>query len=51
VFVPRSLGPLLRTYQALPPRGRALFGRAIGIEDLYGNVDPASRAAYEQSLG
>jgi NAD(P)-dependent dehydrogenase (short-subunit alcohol dehydrogenase family) len=51
VFVPRSLGPLLRTYQWLPPRGRALFGRAIGIEDLYGTVDPASRASYEQSLG
>jgi short-subunit dehydrogenase len=51
VFVPRSLGPLLRTYQALPTRGRRLFGRAIGIDDLYGSVDPASRAAYEQSLG
>jgi NAD(P)-dependent dehydrogenase (short-subunit alcohol dehydrogenase family) len=51
VFVPRSLGPLLRTYQALPPRGRALFGRAIGIDELYGTVDPASRASYEQSLG
>ena len=51
VFVPRSLGPLLRTYQALPLRGRRLFGRAIGIDDLYGSVDPASRAAYEQALG
>jgi hypothetical protein len=51
VFVPRSLGPLLRAYQALPARGRRLFGRAIGIDDLYGSVDPASRAAYEQSLG
>jgi NAD(P)-dependent dehydrogenase (short-subunit alcohol dehydrogenase family) len=51
LFVPRSLGPLLRTYQALPIRGRRLFGRAIGIDDLYGSVDPASRAAYEQSLG
>jgi NAD(P)-dependent dehydrogenase (short-subunit alcohol dehydrogenase family) len=51
VFVPRSLGPLLRTYQALPPRARALFGRAFGMEDLYGSVDPASRAAYEASLG
>jgi NAD(P)-dependent dehydrogenase (short-subunit alcohol dehydrogenase family) len=51
VFVPRSLGALLRAYQALPPRGRALFGRAIGIDDLYGTVDPASRASYEQSLG
>jgi NAD(P)-dependent dehydrogenase (short-subunit alcohol dehydrogenase family) len=51
VFVPRSLGPLLRTYQALPPRGRALLGRAFGVDKLYGSVDPASRAAYEQSLG
>jgi NADP-dependent 3-hydroxy acid dehydrogenase YdfG len=51
VFVPRSLGPLLRTYQWLGPRGRALFGRVIGIEDLYGTVDPATRASYEQSLG
>ena len=51
VFVPRSLGPLLRAYQAMPPRGRSLFGRAIGIEELYGAVDPASRAAYEASLG
>jgi NAD(P)-dependent dehydrogenase (short-subunit alcohol dehydrogenase family) len=51
VFVPRSLGPLLRIYQALPGRGRRLFGRAIGIDELYGSVDPATRAAYEQSLG
>ncbi|MEA2448898.1 MAG: hypothetical protein QOG63_830 [Thermoleophilaceae bacterium] len=51
VFVPRSLGPLLRTYQALPPRARALFGRAIGLDDLYASVDPSTRAAYESSLG
>lgn len=51
VFVPRSLGPLLRAYQAMPPRARGLFGRAIGIEDLYGDVDRASRARYESSLG
>jgi NAD(P)-dependent dehydrogenase (short-subunit alcohol dehydrogenase family) len=51
VFVPRSLGPLLRTYQALPPRARALFGRAIGLDELYSSVDPSSRAAYESSLG
>jgi NAD(P)-dependent dehydrogenase (short-subunit alcohol dehydrogenase family) len=51
LFVPRSLGVLLRSYQAMPPRARALFGRAIGIEDLYGTVDPASRASYESSLG
>jgi short-subunit dehydrogenase len=51
VFVPRPLGPLLRAYQAMPPRGRALFGRAIGIQDLYGTVDPESRASYERSFG
>ena len=51
LFVPRSLGPLLRTYQALPPRGRALLARAFGVDDLYGSVDPASRASYESSFG
>ena len=51
VFVPRSLGPLLRTYQALPPRARTLFGRAIGLDELYSSVDPSSRAAYESGLG
>jgi NAD(P)-dependent dehydrogenase (short-subunit alcohol dehydrogenase family) len=50
LFVPRSLGPLLRVYQALPPRGRSVMGRAFGVHDLYGNVDPESRAAYEASL-
>ena len=51
VFVPRDLGVGLRVYQALPPRGRALFARAIGLNDLYASVDPASRAEYEASLG
>ena len=51
LFVPRELGILLRVYQALPLRGRALIGRAFGIPDLYPSVDPASRAAYESRLG
>ena len=51
LFVPRELGALLRFYQALPPRGRALLGRAFGISDLYSGVDPESRRAYEASLG
>jgi hypothetical protein len=51
VFVPRELGALLRVYQGLPPRARALFGRAIGLSDLYASVDPATRAEYEASLG
>jgi NAD(P)-dependent dehydrogenase (short-subunit alcohol dehydrogenase family) len=51
VFVPRELGLGLRVYQALPPRGRALFARAVGLNDLYASVDPATRAEYEASLG
>ena len=51
VFVPRSLGPTLRLYQSLPPRGKRLAGRALGLEDLYGTVDPKSRESYEASLG
>jgi NAD(P)-dependent dehydrogenase (short-subunit alcohol dehydrogenase family) len=51
VFVPRSLGLVLRTYQALPPRGRALLGRVFDLEDLYGSVDPRSREKYESALG
>ena len=51
VFVPRRLGALLRLYQAMPPRGRALLGRAFGVEDLYGGVDPRTREQYEASFG
>jgi hypothetical protein len=51
VFVPRSLGAALRIYQALPPRGRRLIGRAIGIDALYTSVDPAARRAYEDRIG
>ena len=50
VFVPRSLGPALHAYQALPPRARRAFARAIGLDSLYTDVDPASRAAYEQRI-
>jgi NAD(P)-dependent dehydrogenase (short-subunit alcohol dehydrogenase family) len=51
VFVPRSLGPLLRVYQALPPRGRRLIGRAVGLDALYTSVDPETRRAYEDRIG
>ena len=51
VFVPRSLGPLLRLYAAMPPRGRALLGRLFGVQELYAGVDPESRREYESSLG
>jgi short-subunit dehydrogenase len=51
VFVPRSLGPVLRLYQAVPPRARRAFGRAIGIDALYTSVDPATRKEYEDRIG
>src|SRR4051794_30630700 len=51
VFVPRSLGPLLRLYQAVPPRARRLFARAIALDALYTTVDPESRRAYEDRIG
>jgi hypothetical protein len=51
VFVPRSLGPVLRLYQAVPPRARRAFGRAIGLDALYTSVDPATRREYEDSIG
>lgn len=47
VFVPRSIGPLLRLYQALPPRGRRLMARTVDLDALYTSVDPESRRAYE----
>jgi NAD(P)-dependent dehydrogenase (short-subunit alcohol dehydrogenase family) len=50
VFVPRSLGAALRVYQALPPRARRVFGRAIGLDDLYTTVDADSRRAYEERI-
>jgi len=48
LFVPRSLGPVLRIYQALPPRARRLMARAVDLDDLYANVDPAARREYEE---
>ncbi len=48
VFVPRSLGPALRLFQAVPPRARRTFMRVIGLDDLYSTVDPAARREYEE---
>jgi NAD(P)-dependent dehydrogenase (short-subunit alcohol dehydrogenase family) len=48
VFVPRSLGPVLRIFQAVPPRARRAFTRAIGLDELYSAVDPAERREYEE---
>jgi NAD(P)-dependent dehydrogenase (short-subunit alcohol dehydrogenase family) len=50
VFVPRSLGAVLRFYQALPPRARRALARAIHLDDMYTSVDPASRREYEERI-
>jgi NAD(P)-dependent dehydrogenase (short-subunit alcohol dehydrogenase family) len=50
VFVPRSLGPVLRLYQAVPPRARRALSRAIGLDALYTNVDAATRREYEERV-
>jgi NAD(P)-dependent dehydrogenase (short-subunit alcohol dehydrogenase family) len=47
LFVPRSLGPALRFFQAVPPRARRAVVRALGLDELYSSVDPAARSAYE----
>jgi NAD(P)-dependent dehydrogenase (short-subunit alcohol dehydrogenase family) len=50
VFVPRSLGPALRLYQAVPPRARRAIGKAIGLDDLYTTVDAETRREYEERI-
>jgi NAD(P)-dependent dehydrogenase (short-subunit alcohol dehydrogenase family) len=50
LFVPRSLGPVLRLYQALPPRARRALGRLINLDELYSSVDPATRREYEEKV-
>jgi NAD(P)-dependent dehydrogenase (short-subunit alcohol dehydrogenase family) len=50
VFVPRSLGPVLRLFQAVPPRARRALTKAAGLDELYTSVDPASRREYEERV-
>ena len=50
IFVPRSLGVVLRTYQGAPPRLRSLIERMLKLDETYGGVDPKSREEYETSL-
>jgi NAD(P)-dependent dehydrogenase (short-subunit alcohol dehydrogenase family) len=51
VFVPRSLGTALRMQSALPPRGRALVWRLLGLTTLYTTTDTKARAEYESGVG
>jgi hypothetical protein len=50
VFVPRSMGALMRLQAALPPRARGALARAFGLHTMYTRVDPATRAEYERRI-
>jgi short-subunit dehydrogenase len=47
VFVPRSVGPTWTLMNLLPRRARDAFGRALKIDEVLTQHDPAARAAYE----
>jgi short-subunit dehydrogenase len=51
VFVPRSLGPLLRFHNFLPFRGRRALARAFEVDKVAMGTNPAERAAYLARIG
>src|SRR3954452_11130326 len=51
VFVPRSLGPLLRFHNFLPLRGRQALARLFEVDKVAMGTDPAERAAYLARIG
>jgi len=51
VYVPRSLSRILRLPRSLPARARAVVWRTLGVDRLYGDVDPNARAGYMQRIG
>jgi NAD(P)-dependent dehydrogenase (short-subunit alcohol dehydrogenase family) len=51
VFVPRSLGPLLRLHNFLPFRGRRALARLFQVDKIALGADPAERAAYLARIG
>jgi NAD(P)-dependent dehydrogenase (short-subunit alcohol dehydrogenase family) len=51
VFVPRSLGPLLRFHNFLPFRGRRALARLFEVDKVAMGTDPAERVAYIARLG
>jgi NAD(P)-dependent dehydrogenase (short-subunit alcohol dehydrogenase family) len=50
VYVPKSLGRLIRLPRFLPARPRAGLLRVLGVEALYADVDPAARAEYMRRM-
>ena len=51
VFVPRSIGPLLRFHNFLPLRGRQALARLFEVDKVAMGADPAERAAYLARIG
>jgi NADP-dependent 3-hydroxy acid dehydrogenase YdfG len=47
VFVPRSVGPISQVSALLPRRGREALGRALKVDKVLANADPAARRQYE----
>jgi len=47
VYVPKSLGPLLRLQRMLPRPVREALDRALKVDSITWNADPAARTAYE----
>src|SRR5437764_2308980 len=51
VFVPRSLGPLLRFHKFMPFRGRRALARLFEVDKVAMGTDPAERATYLARIG
>ncbi|MFL5887099.1 MAG: SDR family oxidoreductase [Thermoleophilaceae bacterium] len=51
VFVPRTLGPVLRFHNFLPFRGRRALARLFEVDKVAMGTDPAERATYLARIG
>jgi NAD(P)-dependent dehydrogenase (short-subunit alcohol dehydrogenase family) len=51
VYVPRSLSRIIRLPRSLPAGARAFVWRTLGVDRLYGDVDPGARAGYMRRIG
>jgi NAD(P)-dependent dehydrogenase (short-subunit alcohol dehydrogenase family) len=51
VYVPADLGLFARAGLLAPPRVRNRLNRALGVDKIYTDIDPAKRAAYDARMG
>jgi len=47
VYVPRSIGPITQVLNVLPRRGREVLVRALKVDRVLAQADPAARRGYE----